>query len=260
MAIIYETKWSSIHAWHRKYGTKFMRQHVHDYVEMMYVRKGELTFYLNFKEYTLHSGDVIFAFPGQIHGHEASGAENIVLLFPKNLPIYDGVFCNTLPENPILRNIDKETDELFYKATEANIGKQTYSKGIAQGYIALILGKLLPLLSLRSAEKSEGTVEQKLIEYCSIHYKEQISLTSVAKELGYSATHLSHLFADKFKIGFSQFISTMRVEDAKKMLRGDKKITQIALDCGFGSMRNFNRVFKEHTGKTPSEYKKTKQA
>ena len=255
MAIIYETRWAGIHAWHRS-KTGFMRQHVHDYVEIIYVRSGEMTFYLNFKEYTLKSGDVIFAFPGQIHGHEAAEAENIALLFPKNLPIYDGVFCNMLPEHPVLRSIDKETDKLFFNATEANIGEIPYSKGIAQGYIALILGRLLPLLTLSAADGKTASVEQRLIEYCSAHYKELITLTSVADALGYSATHLSHLFSDKFKIGFSQFISTMRIEDAKKMLRGDTKITQIALDCGFGSMRNFNRVFKEHTGKTPSEYRK----
>ncbi len=257
MAIIYETRWSGIHAWHRpKVGN--MYQHMHDYVEMIYVRSGEMRFSVNFKEYVLNTGDVIFSFPGQIHGHEASNAENIALLFPKNLPVFDEVFCTMIPSCPMIKSaVDKETDALFCNAAVANSPGVPFRKGVTQGYISLILGTLLPKLDLIPANKSEATVEQRLIEYCSAHYKEQISLTSVAEELGYSATHLSHLFSDKFKIGFSKFISTMRVEDAKKMLRGDKNITQIALDCGFGSMRNFNRVFKEHTGKTPSEYRKS---
>ncbi len=259
MAIVYETKWSSIHAWHRpKVG--FMHQHLHDYVEIMYIRHGEMRFYVNFEEYVLKAGDVIFAFPGQIHGHEASDAENIALLFPKTLPIYDGAFINTLPTVPVLRGaVDGELDEWFFKATKVNSSTDTpYSKGITQGYIALILGKLMPKLVLEATDKKTTSVEQKLIEYCSLHYKEPISLSSVATALGYSSTHISHLFADKFKIGFSKFISTMRIEDAKKMLRGDKSITQIALDCGFGSMRNFNRVFKEATGMTPSDYRAKK--
>lgn len=256
MAIIYETKWSGIHAWHRpKVG--YMYQHLHDYVEIMYVRLGEIRYYVNFEEYVLNAGDVIFAFPGQIHGHEEANAENLTLLFPKNLPIYDGVFTNTLPSVPILRGaVDGELDELFLKAAETNSSTATpYSKGIAQGYIALILGKLLPKLTLIPTDGNTTSIEQRLIEYCSLHYKEQITLSSVAAALGYSPTHISHLFADKFKVGFSKFISTMRIEDAKKMLRGDKSITQIALDCGFGSMRNFNRVFKDATKLTPSEYR-----
>ena len=252
MAVIYETKWSGIHAWRRpKAG--FMQQHVNDYVELLYAKGGEWTCYINFKEYKLNKGDVVFAFPGQIHSHEETPHENIALLFPKNLPIYDGVFCNSLPKSPIICNIDEETDALFCKAAE--VSESIYTKGISQGYISLILGKLLPNLELYPATQSEATIEEKLIKYCSDHYREPITLSSVADALGYSSTHLSHMFADKFKIGFSKFITAMRLEDAKKMLRGDKSITQIAFDCGFGSMRNFNRAFKEAIGKTPSEYR-----
>ena len=161
-----------------------------------------------------------------------------------------------IPESPLITSaVNANTDELFVKAALMNSPEVPYRKGVVQGYISLILGELLPKVKLLSANQVSETVEQKLIEYCSLHYKEAISLTTVADALGYSSTHLSHIFTDKFKIGFSKFISTMRVEDAKRMLRGDKGITQIALDCGFGSIRNFNRVFKEYTGQTPSEYK-----
>lgn len=258
MAITYETKWSGIHAWRRQ-KSSFMHLHAHDYVEILYARGGAWTCYINFKEYKLNKGDIIFAFPGQIHGHESTNHENIALLFPKNLPIYDGVFCNMIPQSPMLCNaIDEETDELFRKASEANKMPSPYSKGIVQGYISLILGRLLPLLHLIPANPNEVSKEEKLIKYCSAHYREPITLNSAADMLGYSPTHLSHLFANKLKIGFSKFITLMRIEDAKKMLRGDKHITQIALDCGFGSIRNFNRAFKEETGKTPSEYRSSK--
>ncbi|MBQ4151115.1 MAG: AraC family transcriptional regulator [Clostridia bacterium] len=255
MAVVYETRWNGIHAWRRQ-ASRFMHQHAHDYVEMLYARGGEWMCYINFKEYKLNKGDVVFVFPGQIHSHEASEYENIALLFPKNLPVYDAVFCNMLPKTPVIRGIDEKTDALFCEAAKANDKRIMYSKGITQGYISLILGTLLPKLELYALSKSEATTEEKLIKYCSAHYSEHITLNSVAEALGYSPTHLSHLFADKFKTGFSKLISTMRIEDAKKMLRGKKSITQIALDCGFGSMRNFNRVFKEATGKTPSEYRK----
>ncbi|MBQ6614418.1 MAG: AraC family transcriptional regulator, partial [Clostridia bacterium] len=55
---------------------------------------------------------------------------------------------------------------------------------------------------------------------------------------------------------FTKFITLMRIEDAKKMLRGNKSITDIAFDCGFGSMRSFNHIFKAETSITPSEYRK----
>ena len=259
MAIVYETKWKGMHAWHRPKANA-MYLHLHDYVEVLYVRKGTLTVSVNFTEHEMHAGDVIFAFPGQVHGHNAGETENIVLLFPKNIPVYDAVFRDLQPEQPLLVGaVDAELDEWFMQATAHNNGGGPYGKGCTLGYIALILGKLLPQLSLVPAEHTESTVEQRLIEYCSTHYTEPISLSGVAEALGYSATHLSHLFADKFRIGFSKFITAMRIEDAKKLLRGTAPITAIALDCGFGSMRNFNRAFKDEIGMTPSEYRKGKQ-
>lgn len=255
MGILYETRWSGIHAWHReKAGT--MCAHVHDYVEIMYIKSGEMRHYINFQAYDLCPGDVIFVFPGQIHSHETTAGENFVLLFPKDIPVFDAVFCNALPVSPVLRQaVDAEADCLFLAAARANSADVPFQKGMALGYISLILGRLLPLLALTPVDAKNMTTEQRLIRYCSAHYREPITLTSVADALGYSAAHLSHLFTDKFKIGFSQFVSTMRVEDAKKMLRGDTAITQIAFDCGFGSMRSFNRVFKVYTGSTPSAYR-----
>lgn len=261
MGIIYETKWRGVHAWFRP-SVRSMHQHLHDYVEVIYLRKGKLTVYINFMEYVMQPGDVIFAFPGQIHGHsEGPDAENITFLFPKDLPIYDAVFCNTLPQTPLLRGaVSPALDARFFEAAKANGDKELpFRKGIVQGHIALILGELLPHLTLTPLENAAETVEQRLIEYCSLHYRNPITLSEVAEALGYSTTYLSHLFASKFKIGFSKLIAAMRLEDAKKQLHGNTPITQIALDCGFGSMRNFNRTFKEATGMTPSEYRIAKK-
>ena len=65
MAVVYETRWNGIHAWHRQ-KAGFMQQHAHDYVEMLYARGGEWICYINFKEYKLNKGDVLLVFPGQI--------------------------------------------------------------------------------------------------------------------------------------------------------------------------------------------------
>ena len=258
MSIIYETKWSGIHAWDRT-AIKYMPHHAHDYVEIMYILRGEICYYVNFEQYTLRAGDAVFVFPGQIHGHEASSdnCRCFTLLFPKGIPVFDGVFTCFLPKTPVVHiDCDKNCIEWFEEAHKANEDKTLpYAKGIVSGYISLILGKFLPSLSLCSIEPGESSVERRLIDYCSAHYKEQISLSTVASALGYSTTYISHLFSNRFKSGFSSFISTMRIEEAKKMLRGDKKITRIAFDCGLGSMRNFNRVFKETTGLSPTDYR-----
>jgi AraC-like DNA-binding protein len=238
-----------------------MPHHAHDYIELLYARVGEWTVYLNFKEYKLNKGDVIFAFPGQIHSHEATESENVALLFPKNIPIYDGIFEHYVPEDPVLHNaVSEEVDLAFLKAANANRTDSPYAKGIACGYISLILGELLPGLNLVPLIEKKISTPEKLIKYCSDHYMEQITLESVAEALNYSPTHVSHLFRNKLQITFTGFITMMRIEDAKKMLRGDKQITQIAFDCGFGSVRTFNHTFKEITGNTPCEFRRKQKS
>lgn len=255
MSIVYETKWTGIHAWQRT-GAKYMPQHAHDYVEVLYARGGAWTVYLNFKEYRLQKGDVFFAFPGQVHAHEATTHENIALLFPKDLPAYDSVFEHYIPQDPVLRGkVDAKIDTMFLEAVRANSLTTAYAKGVAGGYIALILGKLLPQLSLCDAAEHAASKEEKLIKYCAAHYKEQITLTSVAQALHYSPTHLSHLFKNKLQINFAKFITLLRIEDAKKMLRGEKPITQIAFDAGFASVRTFNQAFKAVMHMTPGQYR-----
>lgn len=60
--------------------------------------------------------------------------------------------------------------------------------------------------------------------------------------------------ADDYKI------STDRIEESKQMLiaedKDQPKILAIAYDVGFNNLGSFNRAFKRHTGKTPTEYKK----
>ena len=86
----------------------------------------------------------------------------------------------------------------------------------------------------------------------------QISLEDVAREIGYSANYLSHCIKKRFSFGYPTLLSCIRIEGAKTLLSETKKSSlEIALECGFGSERNFNRQFKNITGLTPKQYKKS---
>ena len=58
---------------------------------------------------------------------------------------------------------------------------------------------------------------------------------------------------------FGKFLNNMRIEKAMTLLSAsDKTVTEIAYECGFGSLRSFNRVFMAFAGKTPTAFKKEK--
>ena len=86
-----------------------------------------------------------------------------------------------------------------------------------------------------------------------------LNLGQLAEKLDISANHLSMLLNDYVEKNFYDFINYYRVEEVKRRL-GDSSydnqtILSIGVDCGFNSKSAFNRIFKNITGKTPSQYK-----
>jgi len=89
----------------------------------------------------------------------------------------------------------------------------------------------------------------------------KLSLYQLASLLGITSHQLSFILNNILKCNFFEFINYYRVEEVKKRLakKENKNFTifSIALECGFNSKASFNRIFKNITGKTPSEYQKS---
>lgn len=88
----------------------------------------------------------------------------------------------------------------------------------------------------------------------------ELTLSQLAESLGFQSHHLSQVINDKRGRNFFRFVNGYRVDAAKSMLSRapsrDEKLIKIAFDVGFNSLSTFNRVFKEITGQSPSEYRK----
>lgn len=86
----------------------------------------------------------------------------------------------------------------------------------------------------------------------------ELSLQRLAEALGVPAHHVSEVFSRLYGVKFYDYINALRVDDFKARLnRGEavgKTLLALAYDSGFSSKATFNRCFKKHTGKTPSEY------
>ena len=88
----------------------------------------------------------------------------------------------------------------------------------------------------------------------------EITLPGLAQTLDAPAAHLSRVINELLGKNFFEFINHYRIEAARQRLAardaaGEKLIT-VALECGFNSLSTFNRVFKDLTGRTPSDYRR----
>jgi AraC-like DNA-binding protein len=90
------------------------------------------------------------------------------------------------------------------------------------------------------------------------HLTEDISLTKVANAIGINPTHLSEKFKQVTGIKFVDYVARNRFENARKLLDDfDLRVSEAAFAVGFQSLSQFNRVFKELSGKSPTDYRRS---
>lgn len=84
-----------------------------------------------------------------------------------------------------------------------------------------------------------------------------VSLASVAGKLSITPHQLSQVLNERMNTGFWDFVNGCRIEEAKRLLRGnpDANIISVCFQVGFNSKSSFNNAFKKMTGMTPREFK-----
>lgn len=107
-------------------------------------------------------------------------------------------------------------------------------------------------------DKQEIVRLKSIFEEKSLHLRPKLSLTEVANELKLPPKYISYLIGNGFGNNFNDFVNAYRVKEVIGRLNDPsekhKTLLGIAFDSGFSSKSTFNQVFKQHTGRTPSEF------
>lgn len=99
---------------------------------------------------------------------------------------------------------------------------------------------------------------QIVTEYIMDNLGEEIRLSPVAGMVGMTDSTFSRFFRKNAGIGFSDYLTRLRIARACNLLREtEKKIVTVCNECGFNNVSNFNRKFLKIKGLTPSEYRQS---
>jgi AraC-like DNA-binding protein len=130
--------------------------------------------------------------------------------------------------------------------------------------LSLLLTRLMRCAS-NLAEPSKPTYTKgglsnwrlkQAIELLEVHPAEMPTLAEVAELIGLHPTSFCRGFKQSTGLPPHRYMLVHRVNCAKKMMDDQRlSLTQIALDCGFGSSSQFSVVFKKITGMSPREYR-----
>jgi len=237
--------------------------HLHNHLEVVFLLEGASGTVCEDSEETIYPGDVFISFPNQVHCYPKIGdghARHLIFIFsPIVCSEFKDLFHRMTPISPVVRNgeLDPEIPALAHKIREENSKNTPYKDVITRGYLIAFLGKLLRSMEFREEKQSDGTLLKSILNYCNKHYTEPLSLDRLSLELNVGKYHISHIFSNKLKISFPDYVNGLRINDAVRKLIDDpdRSITDIAYDCGFSSTRTFNRAFVKYTGISPREYR-----
>lgn len=159
--------------------------------------------------------------------------------------------------------------EYFYEATIFKIAVVLFI-ALILFFILLNRKKIFNYFRLRRRYK-HSTLDTKraekyfenllyLMKVKKVYREDDLSLTSLAKEISISPQNLSQVINERLNKNFNDFVNAFRIEEAKMRLIDPKSrditILEIALEVGFNSKAVFNKSFKKNTKITPSEFRK----
>lgn len=236
--------------------------HMHNAAEICFMLEGRCEIIHGNQRSVLSGGDIFFSFPNQIHGYEHSRDYKAITLILPTKP-YLEPFYKTLteyvPEDPFLRKGQWEHTRLLELTRYAMEDEKNASEEVMQGYFLTIIGKLLSLMPLKPFRADSDNILRSILLYIHGHYREPITRTDIARAIGYNESYISHVFSDVLQTSLTDYIHSLRIYDAARMLEQTRaSVTHIASYLGFGSLRNFNRVFLKQTGMTPRDYRTRK--
>ncbi|MDF2188127.1 helix-turn-helix domain-containing protein [Paraflavitalea sp. CAU 1676] len=139
------------------------------------------------------------------------------------------------------------------------------------GIKALVVTYNVPLLQAKNTARTQplpaDTVAQSLeilkkaMEQEKLYLDPALSLSSLSQHMGIAPKNISAILNQHLQTNFNEFVNTYRVREfQRRVLLPDFQhfnITSIAFDCGFNSQATFQRTFKQMTGMSPTEYRKS---
>lgn len=261
MAALYQINREDFYFRDEKEWTLECHPHMHYQIEFFYLEEGETTVYIDSVEYKVEAGDLCIAFPNQIHQFRTVKPERYMLFIinPDMLPEISEVFATRIPSSAVIRGADLPAGsaDMLRRMGEIYTDKKDYTNVVLRGLLLAFFGDIFSVLSMTEAKPMATHALRDVLDYCDRNFSRDLSLSTLEEELHISKYYISHMFSDKLKVRFNDYLNSLRINSACRMLlTSDKTVTEISELVGFNTLRTFNRAFVRHMGISPSEYRR----
>lgn len=253
--------------------------HIHDFVELNYVYRGQITMIINDKTVVLNEGDVCLLDTEVCHRILETGEEDILINFLINKDYFSFNILKRLRSNSIISNfvVDaiSETQShnqyiVFYTRKSSLLRDAVegllcnyydfagYSVDIISSYLIIVFYELLKVHQEEQSSKYTRTDAHYILDilnYIDKNYSD-CSLAEVAEVFGYNTSYLSRYIKKHTGMSFIKLIQDIRMKKACIMLENSSiPVEAISLSIGYKNVSFFYRKFFQAYGVSPNEYR-----
>lgn len=244
--------------WIGKYKNLQNLPHWHYDCELITVEQGNALISVDSKTFRLSKGQSIFINSQQIHYVQAN-KDSILSFFLYDYKLTEKITNNVSLVSPLLNN--KYDIKEIYNFIENELkNKLAFYSFITEQKLKLLVATIFrnePITHINDHKERYNDLYKNLLAEIDNNLQ-YYTFKDAAAFMSFSEPYFSNYFYKMSGMTFSQYLNYAKTERAINLLKSDRQIsiTEIALECGFGTIRNFNRVFKKITGYTPKNLPK----
>lgn len=259
--------------------------HWHKEHEFILLEYGSIQMNANGYSYDISEGDILFFASGDVHGASPSGKNHRLVI----------QFDDSLLQSAYLS--EQELTQIRPKLSELSRSSHDWPKSVKQDIKSVMLeisaayeeycsdpspiAKInLQTLAFRlvtlfvnnvpvnreeaqraSGIASKGVLKElkSVLHYINNHYSENITLARAASILSFSPNYFVRFFKKYMGMPFHAYLNRYRINIAvSELMNSEHRISEIAESVGFKDVKTFNRLFKQTTGQSPREFRKSK--
>jgi AraC-like DNA-binding protein len=246
----------------------------HGLYEIHCIAHGKLHWWVEQQDYLLGPGAILVIRPGELHGASHGVLDpcehywmQLDVGIGKRLPALSAklsqemISCLEGRSSRALAGGEPARDA-FERLVEEHRNPGRFSLALARGVLHELLTIICRAPTLEDSQESASSHTEQGIWRAIQEIRENLasppSVARLAALLGVSEPTLRSEFRRKTGLTPLEFVTSLRIEKARMMLRGtDMDITQIAGHIGFSSSQYFATVFLKKTGQTPRDYRKS---
>jgi len=241
--------------------------HWHPDIEILLVIQGSLIAAVNQEKRVLEEGDILVCGSQDIHFFERSrsSSDSILLIFKPELIGHSMLWP---VERRLSRNFVSPRTEASLALVLRNlvVGIFTEMEEKMESYALVARGRVMELCGMLERELTVAVDQaapvatafpalermQRAFDYIYESSAYPISLADAAKAASMSPSYFSRVFARTAGSNFRTFLNQVRIEKAEGLMSSSPAtMADIALECGFESVRTFNRAYRAIRGRTP---------